>query len=152
MIQARALAPSPDLCCLPTPHRISQDVAGMAFNFSKIEISHYPTPRKAPPQAQPEPRSDPVRSPRLALPNLAGFAGNSSAVVETKGRILKRCGPLFCVPRTVAYPRSAIWSVIICVRSGFFSPCSCSLNLSTLLDQFMLQNFGPHMLQNAASL
>ncbi len=52
----------------------------------------------------------------------------------------------------VPYPRSAIWSVIICVRSGFFNPCSCSLNLSTLLDQFMLQNFGPHMLQNAASL
>ena len=38
------------------------------------------------------------------------------------------------------------------VKSGFFKPYSCSLNLSTLLDQFMLQNFGPHMLQNAASL
>ncbi len=39
MIQARALEPSPDLCCLPSPHRIPQGVAGMAFNFSKIEIS-----------------------------------------------------------------------------------------------------------------
>jgi hypothetical protein len=26
------------------------------------------------------------------------------------------------------------------------------LNWSTLLDQFIEQNFGPHMLQNAASL
>ena len=52
MIQARALVLSPDLCCLPTPHRISQCVAGMAFNFSKIEISHYPAPRKVPPPAQ----------------------------------------------------------------------------------------------------
>jgi hypothetical protein len=58
MIQARALALSPDLCCLPSPHRISQYVAGMAFNFSKIEISHHPAPRKAPPQAQPDPRSN----------------------------------------------------------------------------------------------
>ncbi len=41
---------------------------------------------------------------------------------------------------------------MICVRSGFFKPYSLSLNLSTLLDQFILQNFGPHMLQNAASL
>jgi hypothetical protein len=49
-------------------------------------------------------------------------------------------------------PRNAICSVTIWVRSGFFKPYSCSLNLSTLLDQFMLQNFGPHMLQNAASL
>ncbi len=47
MIQARALQPSPDLCCLPSPHRILQGVAGMAFNFSRIEISHHPAPRKA---------------------------------------------------------------------------------------------------------
>jgi hypothetical protein len=52
MMQARALEPSPDLCCLPTPHRISQYVAGMAFNFSKIEISHHPVRRKAPLQAR----------------------------------------------------------------------------------------------------
>jgi len=42
MNQARALQPTPDLCCLPSPHRIPQGVAGMAFNFSKIEISHRP--------------------------------------------------------------------------------------------------------------
>jgi hypothetical protein len=48
MIQARALEPTPDLCCLPTPHRIPQGVAGMAFNFSKIEISHHQPQRKAP--------------------------------------------------------------------------------------------------------
>lgn len=41
MIQARALEPIPDLCCLPTPHRVQQYVAGMAFNFSKIELSHH---------------------------------------------------------------------------------------------------------------
>ncbi len=59
---------------------------------------------------------------------------------------------IFILSDVVLYPRSAICSVTICVRSGFFRPCSSSLNLSTLLDQFMLQNFGPHMLQNAASL
>jgi hypothetical protein len=48
MIQARALEPTPDLCCLPSPHRIPQGVAGMAFNFSKIEISHHSPPRQAP--------------------------------------------------------------------------------------------------------
>ena len=51
-----------------------------------------------------------------------------------------------------AYPLSAICSVMICVRSGFFKPNSLSLNLSTLLDQFIEQNFGPHIEQNAASL
>jgi hypothetical protein len=52
MIQARALEPTPDLCCLPSPHRVPQSVAGMAFNFSKIEISHYQ--RKAPLHAAPQ--------------------------------------------------------------------------------------------------
>jgi hypothetical protein len=52
MIHARALEPSPDLCCLPSPHRIPQGVAGMAFNFSKIEISHHRPQRKARPQPQ----------------------------------------------------------------------------------------------------
>jgi len=28
-----------DLCSLPSPYRILQSVAGMAFNFSKIELS-----------------------------------------------------------------------------------------------------------------
>ncbi len=50
------------------------------------------------------------------------------------------------------YPRSAICSETICVRSVFFSPCSFALNSSTLLDQFIEQNFGPHIEQNAASL
>ncbi len=52
MIQARVLEPTPDLCCLPSPHRIPQGVAGMAFNFSKIEISHYTPQRKVPLQAK----------------------------------------------------------------------------------------------------
>ncbi|MGA1981281.1 MAG: hypothetical protein ABSG84_02325 [Acidobacteriaceae bacterium] len=57
MIQARALEPTPDLCCLPSPYRIPQGVAGMAFNFSKIELSHHPSQRKAPRQAKAQPRS-----------------------------------------------------------------------------------------------
>jgi hypothetical protein len=63
MFQARALEPSPDLCCLPSPHRIPKSVAGMAFNFSKIEISHRPLQRKTPhkPAAQFQPNhSSPV--------------------------------------------------------------------------------------------
>jgi hypothetical protein len=40
------------LCCLPSPYRIPQGVAGMAFNFSKIELSHHPALRKAPLQAK----------------------------------------------------------------------------------------------------
>jgi hypothetical protein len=60
MIQARALEPTPDLCCLPAPRRIQQGVAGMAFNFSKIEISHYSSPRKA--SLQPKPQQQPSHS------------------------------------------------------------------------------------------
>ena len=52
MIQPRALAPTPDLCCLPSPFKIPRGVAGMAFNFSKIEISHHAVQRKAPLQAK----------------------------------------------------------------------------------------------------
>jgi hypothetical protein len=54
MIQPRALVSSPDLCCLPSPHRIHQYVAGMAFNFSKIEISSYTSQRKSPLRARPQ--------------------------------------------------------------------------------------------------
>jgi hypothetical protein len=54
MILARALEPTPDLCCLPTPHRTSFYVAGMAFNFSKIEISHR-VQRKSPAPATSQP-------------------------------------------------------------------------------------------------
>ncbi len=55
MIRARALETSSDLCCLPSPHRIPQCVAGMAFNFSKVELSHHATQRPAsrPPRSQP---------------------------------------------------------------------------------------------------
>ena len=38
------------------------------------------------------------------------------------------------------------------LRSFFSSPCTCLLNSSTLLDQFIEQNFGPHIEQKAASL
>jgi hypothetical protein len=60
--QARALEPTPDLCCLPSPHRTPQGVAGMAFNFSKIEISRYPAPRKEPHQAEAQAHSESVRA------------------------------------------------------------------------------------------
>ena len=52
MILSRALEPSSERCCLPTPHRISHYVAGMAFNFSKIEMSHYVSQRKPPQQSE----------------------------------------------------------------------------------------------------
>lgn len=52
MIQPRALSSLPDHCCLPSPHRIPQNVAGMAFNFSKIELSYRSAPRKATPQQE----------------------------------------------------------------------------------------------------
>ncbi len=38
------------------------------------------------------------------------------------------------------------------LRSAFSSPWTVLLNSSTLLDQFIEQNFGPHMEQKAASL
>ena len=46
MIQPRPLQPASNLCCLPSPHRVLQGVAGMAFNFSRIEISHSTSTRK----------------------------------------------------------------------------------------------------------
>jgi len=66
----------------------------------------------------------------------------------------KSPGPRLGARRSFAdrQPRNAICSVTICVRSGFFSPWTSSLNLSTLLDQFIEQNFGPHIEQKAASL
>jgi len=51
MILPRVLAPSVEPCCLPTPHRISHYVAGMAFNFSKIEMAHQAGQRKPQQQA-----------------------------------------------------------------------------------------------------
>jgi len=64
MIQSRALQPVPDLCCLPSPHRIPQGVAGMAFNFSKIELSHHSAPRKL---AQQQDKTQPQKALLSAL-------------------------------------------------------------------------------------
>ncbi|MGP8259167.1 MAG: hypothetical protein ACLQM6_04350 [Acidobacteriaceae bacterium] len=47
MIRFRAVESHRDMCSLPTPHRTPCSVAGMAFNFSKIEL--------APPAAQSNP-------------------------------------------------------------------------------------------------
>lgn len=63
MIRSRALEPTGDLCCLPSPHRIPKSVAGMAFNFSKVEISHHGAQRNAPVQA--ETRRGPAISTRV---------------------------------------------------------------------------------------
>ena len=49
-MQWHGLAPAAEPCCLPTPYRISHYVAGMAFNFSRIEMAHQSGHR-----AQPEP-------------------------------------------------------------------------------------------------
>ena len=39
MMRYRALGSPGELCCLPSPYRIPQRVAGMAFNFSKVELA-----------------------------------------------------------------------------------------------------------------
>jgi hypothetical protein len=55
----------------------------------------------------------------------------------------------------VPYPRLAsvsACSVTSSVRSFFSRPWTSLLNASTLLDQFMEQNFGPHIEQKCASL
>jgi hypothetical protein len=51
MIKSRPLASPGDLCCLPSPHRIAHSVAGMAFNFSKVELVPHAKKRKAPAKA-----------------------------------------------------------------------------------------------------
>jgi hypothetical protein len=57
MIRFRAVGSYVDLCSLPSPHRIPCSVAGMAFNFSKIELAHPAAQpnRPKPPQTQPAP-------------------------------------------------------------------------------------------------
>jgi hypothetical protein len=52
MIQSRSLEPIGDLCCLPSPYRVPHSVAGMAFNFSKVELAHHGSQRNAPMQAE----------------------------------------------------------------------------------------------------
>jgi hypothetical protein len=51
MIRARSLESNGDLCCLPSPYRIPQSVAGMAFNFSKVDIAPSGSKRKVATQA-----------------------------------------------------------------------------------------------------
>jgi hypothetical protein len=63
--------------------------------------------------------------------------------------------PNFPYPIQALYPRLAsvsACSVTSSVRSFFSRPWTSLLNASTLLDQFMEQNFGPHIEQKAASL
>ena len=38
MSRLRSLESLGDFCSLPSPHRIPQGVAGMAFNFSEVEV------------------------------------------------------------------------------------------------------------------
>ncbi len=39
MMRFYALGLSGHMCCLPSPYRIPQRVAGMAFNFSQVEVA-----------------------------------------------------------------------------------------------------------------
>lgn len=64
MIQPRALSTLPDHCCLPSPHRVLQGVAGMAFNFSKIELSYRSVPRRVATQQE---KSQPQKALLTAL-------------------------------------------------------------------------------------
>jgi len=57
MIRHRALESGGDLCCLPSPHRIPQSVAGMAFNFSKIELTPHTAQSHASMQAETQRRT-----------------------------------------------------------------------------------------------
>jgi hypothetical protein len=52
MIRSRALESPGNLCCLPSPHRLPQSVAGMAFNFSKVQIISRRRQKTAPAQAE----------------------------------------------------------------------------------------------------
>lgn len=66
MMRYRTLGtPRESCCCLPTPYRIPKAVAGMAFNFSLVEVAHRNT---RPAHAEPEHPAD-----RKANP-LFGFA------------------------------------------------------------------------------
>ena len=78
MIRSRALESPGDLCCLPSPYRIPQSVAGMAFNFSKVEIAPRASKRKAPAKAQKS--RDKAAPARVAPPsNCFGIAQYSPA-------------------------------------------------------------------------
>ena len=50
MMRYRTLGtPRESCCCLPTPYRIPKAVAGMAFNFSLVEVGQkHPRPAGAP--------------------------------------------------------------------------------------------------------
>jgi hypothetical protein len=55
MIRFQVVGSQEDMCSLPSPRRIPRSLAGMAFNFSKIELT---PPAKqvmkpTPPQSQP---------------------------------------------------------------------------------------------------
>jgi len=79
MIRFRAVGPYVDLCSLPSPHRIPCSVAGMAFNFSKIELAPPPAAQHnqpKPPQTQPAPAA----SARVESRNLCLGTPQSSPV------------------------------------------------------------------------
>lgn len=63
MIRSRALELTGDLCCLPSPHRVSPGVAGMAFNFSKVDLTSHASQPTATVQAE-TPRG-PANPPRV---------------------------------------------------------------------------------------
>ncbi len=76
MIRTRALESPGDLCCLPSPHKVPQGVAGMAFNFSQVEISnsaHRDAPTKAETQRGAT-QSSMVKQARASFALCAAFA------------------------------------------------------------------------------
>lgn len=54
MMRLRALGFSGDKCCLPSPYRIPKRVAGMAFNFSQVELAPRAAVRTATEPARPQ--------------------------------------------------------------------------------------------------
>ena len=53
MMRYRTLGtPRESCCCLPTPYRIPQPVAGLAFNFSLIELPEARQKVATPPQPE----------------------------------------------------------------------------------------------------
>jgi hypothetical protein len=52
MNRFRPLEANGDFCCLPSPHRIPQGVAGMAFNFSQVELNFREAQNTVPVQAE----------------------------------------------------------------------------------------------------
>ena len=70
MIRFRSVESYVDRCSLPSPHRIPCSVAGMAFNFSKIELAP-PTAAQRNQPKLPQTQPAPAASPRVESRNIS---------------------------------------------------------------------------------